>query len=167
MHGSVVWRTCEFVSKRGERSRRSGDQWRWSTETRCEEPPSQSRGVPGQLLGSVKQHQLGGGFPAQVFRVAELSPPRKGRFRQVARHALEARSHAVRIQDRRGEVRGWKLFCLMPMMFFRRSSSDGKVSKEEMCHRFNLFTSGEWGGYGKKPSPQSVHSFPNVTHGNR
>ena len=69
----------------------------------------------------------------------------KGRFRQVARHVLEARSHAVRIQDRRGEVRGWKLFCLMPMMFLRRSSSDGEVSKEEMCHRFNLFTSGEWG----------------------
>ena len=69
----------------------------------------------------------------------------KGRFRQVARHALEARPHAVRIQDRRGEVRGWKLFCLMPMMFLRRSSSDGKVSKEEKCHRFNLFTSGEWG----------------------
>ena len=67
----------------------------------------------------------------------------KGRF---PHHALEARSHTVRIQDRRGEVRGWKLlFCLMPMMFLRRSSSDGRVSKEEMCHRFNLFTSGEWG----------------------
>ena len=47
------------------------------------------------------------------------------------------------IQDRRCEVRGWKLFCLLPMFFLRRSRSDGKVSKEEMCHRFILFTTGE------------------------
>ena len=87
------------LCRRGERSRRSGDQWRWSTETRRQEPPSQSRGVPG----------LGGGFPPQVLCVAELSHHVKGRFRQVAHHVLEAQSHVVRIQDRRGEVRGWKL----------------------------------------------------------
>ena len=69
----------------------------------------------------------------------------RGRFRQVARHAFEARSHTVGIQDRRGDVRGWKLFCLLPMFFLRRSSSDGKVSEEEVCHKFNLFTTGEWG----------------------
>ena len=33
----------------------------------------------------------------------------RGRFRQVARHAVEARSQAVMSQDRSGEVRGWKL----------------------------------------------------------
>ena len=42
------------------------------------------------------------------------------RFRQVAQHAVEARSH-----DRGGEARGWKLFCLLPVLFLRRSRDGG------------------------------------------
>ena len=38
----------------------------------------------------------------------------RGRFRQAVRTALEARSEAVRSQDVLGEVRGWKLFGLLP-----------------------------------------------------
>ena len=38
----------------------------------------------------------------------------RGTYRQAARRALEARFHVVRPQDRQGEVRGWKLFCMLP-----------------------------------------------------
>ena len=67
----------------------------------------------------------------------------RGRFRMAARVALKTRSHAVRTQDHQGEVRGWKLFCLLPMLFLRRGSGR-RVTKEESRHRFDLFTSGEW-----------------------
>ena len=67
----------------------------------------------------------------------------RGRFRRAACVALETRSHAVRTQDHQGEVRGWKLFSLLPMLFLRRGSGR-RVTKEELCHRFDLFTSGEW-----------------------
>ena len=60
------------------------------------------------------------------------------------RQALEMRSHAVRARDQSGEVRGWKLFCLLPVLFFRRGPDGGKLTKEELCHRFDMFAEGEW-----------------------
>ena len=55
------------------------------------------------------------------------------------------RSHAVRARDQSGEARGWKLFCLLPVLFLRRGPDGGKVTKEELCHRFYLFVEGkEW-----------------------
>ena len=64
------------------------------------EPPSQSRGVPGQLL-SVR---LGG-------RVV----PTTSKGDSAKSHAMLWR-HGFTLSGFRTEVRGWKLFCLMPMM---------------------------------------------------
>ena len=68
----------------------------------------------------------------------------RGRFRQAVRQALELRSHAVRTQDGVSEVRGWKLFCLLPLMRLRREGGGSKVSKQELCRRFDLFVEGSW-----------------------
>ena len=67
----------------------------------------------------------------------------RGRFRQAARQALELRSHAVRVQDHIGEARGWKLFCFLSVLFLRRGQGGSNVTKEELCHRFDLFAEGE------------------------
>ena len=72
----------------------------------------------------------------EVFQ-CEFSVLQRGRFRRAGG------AHAVHTEDHQGEIRGWKLFCLLPMLFLRRGSGS-KVTKEVLCHRFDLFTSGEW-----------------------
>ena len=69
----------------------------------------------------------------------------RGRFRQAVRTALEARSEAVRSQDVLGEVRGWKLFCLLPFWLLRCSSDSHRVPKPELCRRMDMFSQGAWG----------------------
>ena len=70
----------------------------------------------------------------------------KGRFRQAARQALEARQEAVLSHDIEMESRAWKLFCLLPYMLLRRPCSQGGVGKAELCHRFDKFGSGDCQG---------------------
>ena len=76
----------------------------------------------------------------------------RGRFRQAVR-ALEARSEAVRVQDAVGEVRGWKLFCLLPLWLLRRSGNSQRVPKEELFRRFDLFHEGAWGDLMQEARP--------------
>ena len=83
----------------------------------------------------------------------------RGRFRQAVRQALELRSHAVRTQDRVSEVRGWKLFCLLPLMLLRRENGGSKVSKQELCRRFDLFVEGKW--------ETLLHEASSVVHGSQ
>ena len=83
----------------------------------------------------------------------------RGRFRQAMRQALELMSHAVRTQDRVSEVRGWKLFCLLLVMLLRRESGGSKVSKQELCRRFDLFVEGKW--------ETLLHEASSVVHGSQ
>ena len=43
-----------------------------------------------------------------------------------------------------GEIRAWKLFCLLPFLLLRRGGRNERVSKTELCHRFDMFGVGEW-----------------------
>ena len=83
-----------------------------------------------------------GSVRAEVPSVTELSLPPERKVSSRAQRALEARSHAVRTQNRQGAVRGWKLFCMLLVML-RHRNPGGKVN-EELCHMFDLFVSGEW-----------------------
>ena len=56
---------------------------------------------PPERLGMARQHQFG----RSVWETGSGL-----QSWQAVRHALESRSHAVRIQDRVSEVRGWKMF---------------------------------------------------------
>ena len=105
--------------------------------------PTNNDTFPDRCWEVVDSVDLGAMFE-QRFPVLQSCPYHvRGRYRQAARRALEARSHAVRTQDRQGEVRGWKLFCMLPVMLLRRDPG-GKVTKEELCHRFDVFVSDEW-----------------------
>ena len=57
---------------------------------------------------------------------------------------MEARHIAVRTNDQVMEERAWKLFCLLLVWLLRRSPGDDRVSKEDLCRRFDLFAEGHW-----------------------
>ena len=68
----------------------------------------------------------------------------RGRFRQANGRVLEARHEAARSHDTVLEERAWKAFCILPMLFFRRPQGEGRVSKEELYRRCDLFAQGRW-----------------------
>ena len=68
----------------------------------------------------------------------------RGRFRQANRQVLEARHEAARSHDSVLEERAWKAFCILPMLLLRRPQGEGRVSKEELCRRCDLFAEGRW-----------------------
>ena len=77
----------------------------------------------------------------QRFPVLQSCPCHVRGNRQAERRVLEVRSHSVRTQDLHDEVHGWKLFWMLPVTFLHRGLG-GKVTKEELRHRFDLFASG-------------------------
>ena len=92
---------------------------------------------------SVDSVDLGAMFE-QRFPVLQSCPYHvRGMFCQAAQARSGGTISRREEQDRQGEVRGWKLFCMLPVMLLRRDPG-GKVTKEELCHRFDLFASGEW-----------------------
>ena len=68
----------------------------------------------------------------------------KGRFRQVAELALEARLLAFSREDVTKETQSWKLFCLLPCWLLRRPQCKGRVGKAELSRRFDQFENGQW-----------------------
>ena len=64
------------------------------------------------------------------------------RFLQANRKALEVRHNAAKTYDPVMEERAWKLFCLLPVWLLRRAPGDVRVSKEDLCRRFDLFAEG-------------------------
>ena len=42
------------------------------------------------------------------------------------------------------ETPAWKLFCLVPFLLLRRPFGGRRVSREDLCERFDKFTRGEW-----------------------
>ena len=101
--------------------------------------PAEFRETCWDFLDSVQLREV---FQHRVPVLQSCPHHIRGLLRQAARQALEARSRARRTQDRGGEIRGWKLFCLLPMLLFHRPSGDRKVSKPELCRRLDLFAEG-------------------------
>ena len=102
-----------------------------------------SREFPRQLLVGVGRSQFDG-HVSQRFSVLQSCPHhvRGGSFRPAG--TLEARHVAVGANDPVMEERAWKLFCLLPVWLLRRSPGDARVSKEDLCRRFDLFAEGHW-----------------------
>ena len=77
------------------------------------------------------------------FRVLQSCPHHlRGRFRQAARCALEARHEASIAGDLTAEHRAWKLFCLLLFKLLRKlvvKDVWGRV-------RFDMFNEGKWMG---------------------
>ena len=69
----------------------------------------------------------------------------KGRYRSAMKVALEAVHTAVEQRDLLTEVRGWKLFSLLPFWLLRKPLSQGRVGKSELSERFEAFTRGALG----------------------
>ena len=77
-------------------------------------------------------------FQHRRFQVLQGCPAHlKGRFRQAARVALEARHNAVHNNDHTMEVRSWKLFLLLPFMLLRKELGKwGKMSYRDDSTNF-------------------------------
>ena len=79
------------------------------------------------------------------FQVLQGCPAHlKGRFRQAAKVALEARHNAAHNNDHTMEARAWKLFLLLPFMLLRKARGVGKVVRDELSRRFDKFSEGQW-----------------------
>ena len=79
------------------------------------------------------------------FKVLQSCPVQlKGRYRQACRVALEALHIAVMEHDETRELRAWKLFSVLPFWLFLRPGSQGRVGRDELLRRFNLFEEGHW-----------------------
>ena len=65
-------------------------------------------------------------------------------FRQANRRVFEARREVARSHDAVLEERAWKAFCILQVLFLRRPQGEGRVSKEALCRRCDLFVEGRW-----------------------
>ena len=111
-------------------------------QPRCNEPgdPLPSC-TPWEVLDNVNLEE---DFQ-QRFRVLHLCPAHlKGRFRQAARVALEARHNADCHNDHTMSVRAWKLFLFFPYMLLRKPRGAGRVGKDGLSGRFDRFLEGQW-----------------------
>ena len=68
----------------------------------------------------------------------------RGRLRQCWAVALRERGRAKQVGDVVGEVRAWKLFCLVPMMLLHRPRGEGSVGRDELAQRAEDFEAGKW-----------------------
>ena len=59
----------------------------------------------------------------------------RGRLRDCFQVALRERYLAKFRGDEAGQVRGWKLFALVPMMMLHRPQGSGSVGRSELVHR--------------------------------
>ena len=80
------------------------------------------------------------------FKVLQSCPVHlKVRCRFAMKVALEAVHTAVEQRYILTEVRGLKLFSLLPFCLLRKPPSQGRVWKSELSQRFEAFTRGHWG----------------------
>ena len=57
---------------------------------------------------------------------------------------MEERYWAVHEGDELAEERAWKLFALVPMMLLHKVQGTGRVGRDELAARGDLFTRGRW-----------------------
>ena len=103
--------------------------------------PTMHKSTGWEVLDSVNVEEV---FETR-FQVLQNCPHHlRGRFQHVARCALGARHQAARVGDRSMELRAWTLFCLLPLWLLQRPAGRGRVSKAELCDRFDQFGEGQW-----------------------
>ena len=68
----------------------------------------------------------------------------QGAYRTGMRQALDAVSLGEERGDDLLQIRGWKLFFLIPRMFLYRPSRGGQVPKKTLSVRVDLFQRGQW-----------------------
>ena len=68
----------------------------------------------------------------------------RGRLREAFQVALRERFRAKLMGDEEGQIRGWKLFALVPMMLLHRPRGTGSVGRSELVHRADKFAAGRW-----------------------
>ena len=92
------------------------------------------------------------------FKVLQSCPVQlKGRYRQACRVVLEALHVAVMEHDETRELRTWKLFSVLPFWLLLRRGSQGRVARDELLRRFNLFEEGHWtDSMQKQPKPPNI-----------
>ena len=59
----------------------------------------------------------------------------RGRFREGLTVALRERHRAKLANDELGQIRAWKLFCLVPEMLLHRPRNTGSVGRDELARR--------------------------------
>ena len=67
----------------------------------------------------------------------------RGRLRQCC-VALRERDRAKQVGDVVGEVRAWKLFCLVLMMLLHRQRGEGSVGRDDLAQRAEDFEASKW-----------------------
>ena len=68
----------------------------------------------------------------------------RGRFRHSLCVALRERCRAKLVGDTVAEERAWKVFGLVPALLLHRPRGCGRVGKEELVERANMFGRGQW-----------------------
>ena len=68
----------------------------------------------------------------------------RGRFREGLSVALRERHRAKLANDELGQIRAWKLFCLVPKMLLHRPRNTGSVGRDELARRVTEFQQGHW-----------------------
>ena len=65
-------------------------------------------------------------------------------LREAFQVALRERFRAKLMGDEEGQIRGWKLFAMEPMMLLHRPRGNGSVGRSELVHRADRFAAGRW-----------------------
>ena len=68
----------------------------------------------------------------------------RGRFREGLTVALRERHRPKLANDELGQIRAWKLFCLVPKMLLHRPRNTGSVGRDELARRVTEFQQGHW-----------------------
>ena len=68
----------------------------------------------------------------------------RGRFRECFSLGLRERFRAKQEGDVTAEIRGWKLFLLVPMMILHKTSGTSTIGRNELAARVDAFARGRW-----------------------
>ena len=107
----------------------------WTTEAQGTSSPTCTRVFPDKSWSELDTILLTHMFDSRCRVLQRCLHHLRGRFRQSARCALEARHDEVSAGDRIAESRARKLFCLLPFLLLRKPVGQGRVVKSEACGR--------------------------------
>ena len=68
----------------------------------------------------------------------------RGRLRECFSFALRERQRGKIVGDEQAELRGWKLFAVIPIMLLHKTQGIGSVGRDELAQRVEDFTRGRW-----------------------
>ena len=116
----------------------------------------ETAGVDWEQLG---QFQVDDIFLTRVPMLESCPHFLRGRLGEAFQVALRERFRAKLMGDEDGQVRGWKLFALVPMMLLHRPFGTGSVGGCELVHRADWFAAGRWAELIREATQrQAVHT---------